>query len=985
MGYKYFAFAGTSQLFDEDARPATVDSTLLQNVIRDRGSAADAVVLGIQTNYFARTKRMHSYAERKYIRGLPTADYSTITVLDSDIRAAIERATGDIPGTFRSSYTGPIDEIFLARWWLKNNYLNEDFFPWSSIHGLPIGGIWDEILEYIQIPVANLDEPGFYYQAVNEMDIVRIPGPLPDTWLTQLRFHYIDSEGAPQTWSTPDIDFSAYDIGNWIQVAYAITNSPSETSNYNFELGDSGWENVIAHIYPAVKFSIVQEHAQEGTWAGKVRIPAKQSAQIAATNKAPVTPGEVTSAECWVLHQGAAAVSDTFIKYYDSNDVLITTFGGGHWDAAKNPEILNQWMRSEMRGIAPEGVAYARIGFHGYNPKANPPATMYFDHLSWDLEQPSEPEDTAETEYFLYQVGSGVDPILEDAIVASSGEAQYLPIAILMHDKVWFDDPPDTELHKTTKKLLKYLAVRGDDIKEDYLEQQAEDIASGDDERDGAEEWDFFIHFACSIHSKIRGSMEYMFHWLRELEQIQTTTFETYNQYLLSNPLRGSQPQSRINITEGDIDGFNADYAWSYVQSNTYEGTFVDEDGEELITNRMHSALYERGIEASFPLGPNDAEYKVGIEEMHGVGTPIAAVYDWDHTLFDPESEGQYQPDYVIFTKQLADINGNPYYIRVICMGLSQRYVINTLNVDPLTQESNYNFRYAVQYMFGNTENVSVDLRILLKMDTLKEVMTMQREDCVSDSLVATVFLVKIVHVKWYQTGFFKWLIVIIAIVLIVLSFYYGGASAMAEALGTALGLSGTLLVMFTWAMVFAIGFIISFAGALIGGTAGRVFQIIGMLSMAGGNPFKNIKSAWSKMRDDFGWATAQAFLATINPFMDITMILYTDYETRKLEQEQRDWLKTAEERWDELEEAWADLGQLTWIDPLDVVRAMNERVDESPNDFYARTLNPNPGLLVYDMINEFSEVSLTLPQSINDTNVLETMFESMRFQRGGI
>jgi len=807
MGYKYFAFAGTSSLFEEDERPATVDSTVLQQIISGSGSTADAVVTGVNTNYFARTKRMSTYAEKKYVRGLPTSNHDNITVSEASIRSAITRATGLDPGEFISNFVGPIDEVFLIKWWLKNNYLNDTYFNWTALGMPPADPVWDESRLTVEIPIIDTDT-GLYYLAENDPDILRIPDT-PSGWLHQLRFYYTDNLGAPKSWTTSNIDLSAYDVGNWIQVAYK-----------------------------------------------------------------------------------------------------------------------------------------------------------------------SQPDD-GQIYYYLYKVGSGDDLILENDIISSTNEGKYLPVAILMHDKTWFNDSEDTPLHKTTNKLLKYLAVRGDEVKEDYLEQQAEDEASGDDTRDGAEEWDFFIHFACSIHSKIRGSMDYIYNWLLELETLQTYTFDNYQAYLAGNPIDAAQPRNEIHITEGDVDGFNVDYAWSYVKSITYPGTFVDEDGDPLVTNRMHSALYERTT-------TNAAAYKVGIEEMHGVGTQFADNYDWDHTLFDPKPDQQYNPDYAIFTRQFNDEEGNPFYTRVIVMGISQQYKINTLNTD-ITGDTNYNFRYAVQYMFGDEENVSVDLRIPLKMDLLKLVPTMHREDCVTDSLVATVFLVKIVHVKWYQTGFWSWLIIIVAVILIVLSFYYGGTNELIKVIGSITGLTGFYLYTLYWVLSFAIGFIISLAGALIGGTLGRVFTIIAMVVSAGGNPFANIKTAWSGMLDDFGWGTANAFLASINPITDITMLLYTEYETNKSEREYSDWLKTAQERQDELDDAWAELGHPSWMDPMDIVRAQQTRYAEEPATYYERTLNPNPGLLGYALISDFTEIAITLPEDVEKSNVLEGMFMSFQTQRGAV
>ena len=73
------------------------------------------------------------------------------------------------------------------------------------------------------------------------------------------------------------------------------------------------------------------------------------------------------------------------------------------------------------------------------------------------------------------------------------GDDEYLPIAVLMHDREWFDEQGLPDLPPTTKRLLKRLTLDPYEIKEEYIAQGEEAIENG--ERPGTDQlddWDLF-------------------------------------------------------------------------------------------------------------------------------------------------------------------------------------------------------------------------------------------------------------------------------------------------------------------------------------------------------------------------------------------------------------------------------------------------------------------------------------------------------------
>ena len=568
------------------------------------------------------------------------------------------------------------------------------------------------------------------------------------------------------------------------------------------------------------------------------------------------------------------------------------------------------------------------------------------------------------TEYWTYLIGSGDNPALEATIEIQSRYSEFLPVAVLMQDKVWFDEDPDSELAITTNRLLKKLGSSGTKMKKEFIEAVAEDDADPDTAKSNAEKWDFFIHFACPIDTQIKGSLEYLYEFFQDIAFNQQHNFQDYQIYLGSSST--AQPVSEMIIKEAGVNGYNVAYRWSYIYTKVFSGTFVV-DGEPLENKEMHSEMYER-------TATNEVEYKVGLEEVHGPGILIGNYSD------TPETGGYH--DYIVITRQWEDENSNPFYTRVLVLGLSMQYTINV--TDPV--DKTYAFRYAEPAMFGDEEETK-EFRIPIHARALKRVPVMHREECLGDSLCATVFLVERIKVKWYQKSFFKWLIVIIAIVLIVLTIMNPGLwEFTAQVIGYAIGTTSAFAIYAIYVvLMFAVGYVISFAGSLIGGTWGKVFILVAMIAM---NYQKfNVGDAWRNFSENAGWGTAGALLSSIQPYVQIGQVIYEDRVMAKLEAEMRDFMQNAKEQQQELQDAWDSFeGSPSWLDPMDLIasfRRVNYR--ESPDSYYGRVLNPNPGLLGYDLVNNFSAIALTLPEDGQSTNMVLTMFDDLAQQRGQV
>lgn len=593
-----------------------------------------------------------------------------------------------------------------------------------------------------------------------------------------------------------------------------------------------------------------------------------------------------------------------------------------------------------------------------------------------------------QTYFWLYEVGSGLDPTLEDHIARKTLEGQFLPVAVLMHDKVWFDDAgPDDPLTITTNKLLKKFSTTADQVKEDFLQAEA------DNPSEGGEKWDFFIHFAIPIHTKVQGSHQYFFHFFRELQEWQSFGDQAYYDYLDAGG-GGGQPINEMNITEAGIDGYNVDYRWSYVKETPSTGWWEVENTDpdkygpgatrDLREGECTVDIYEM-TDTGVEQGYTDA-----IELAFGPGTPIGTYHA------DPEKGGYH--DLIVVTRQRKEFELDPgvdlvtgQFDQIVIMGLSMAYKINTR--DDVTND--YRFRYAIPNLFGDEEETK-EFRIPILYRALKEVPVLKREQAVADGFSATVFLVERVKVKWYQRSFFKWLIVIIAVVIIVLAIFMPGfvslLKIMAAQIAAAVGLAGSAFAMYAifGIMQFAIGFIISQAAATIGqefgNTAGLVFSVISAASMfyaAGG--FKQLAQSFNSITQNPGWASAVSFINAATPVYNMGWTVYSNYAMYQIQSELEDFLKDAKEKQQQLKDAYDSFGPTPdWIDPMDLVN-MFRRIGstESASSYLNRTLQSNPGVLGYEAIANFPEVALMLPQDLNEMTVIDAMMADFAEQRG--
>jgi hypothetical protein len=152
-------------------------------------------------------------------------------------------------------------------------------------------------------------------------------------------------------------------------------------------------------------------------------------------------------------------------------------------------------------------------------------------------------------------------------------------------------------------------------------------------------------------------------------------------------------------------------------------------------------------------------------------------------------------------------------------------------------------------------------------------------------------------------------------------------------------------------------------------------------------NPFTNMSSAWSNLTTTPSWGSAIRFIRAVYPALNVGQKVYSQHELHKLESEMRDFEKTAKEKYEQLQDAWDELGtKPSWLDPLDLARTFaTSGLYENPESFYYRTLHANPGTVGYHLVENFTNMALMLPETPGSPQVVDNMIQQFAEQRGQV
>lgn len=230
---------------------------------------------------------------------------------------------------------------------------------------------------------------------------------------------------------------------------------------------------------------------------------------------------------------------------------------------------------------------------------------------------------------------------------------------------------------------------------------------------------------------------------------------------------------------------------------------------------------------------------------------------------------------------------------------------------------------------------------------------TSVKEEIYSRSLHYVFTSVQVVKVKWYQTSFFSFLMLAIAVVVTISTMGSDGGALISAVLAgnTAAAVIAATALLKSIVIGYVIGLVIKQAVKVIGMEAAFILAIVAAVTAA-----KMTFTAGSL--SGAPWAADLLRLST-GLTKGIKDLLAEDFRQLSIEYTELGLIKSESEK--QLEEANKLLESSVALNPFVIF-------GESPNDYYNRTVHAgNVGILGFNAIESYVDIALTLPK-LEDT-----------------
>lgn len=482
------------------------------------------------------------------------------------------------------------------------------------------------------------------------------------------------------------------------------------------------------------------------------------------------------------------------------------------------------------------------------------------------------------TKYWMYKVGSGVHPSLDDAFDdPDKVTGDFFPFAYFRYEKKSTNEDKSTDDYKTSKKLVKYLGMEYDQV--------ADAINDNPDIKDVEQA---MLVFAVPANSTNAVDQRYLYEFFDNWYDASAEQFTTGTEAAIQSFFVGN-----LDIVKSTI--LIQDKRFKMALNNG--GMF-----KKRVAGKIGAVgSYENGVTTTF------------IQEEYGYG------------------DGQ------IGTRQIPI--KTHYY----------RYQIADALYDEI-QIVNLKMVYYIFEKYTTTgDDVDDILLIPIARSITKEYSAKDRETLYARSL-HYVFNSRIITVvKWYQSDFFQFLIMVVAVVISVVTlqpYLVKLGVAVAAGVGAAIG-AALLVILEKVLMQIVIGYVVKLFVKAIGLELAFLIAVIAALAgMVGNMQAGSVNGApWAQDLLSVSSTLIKGVTDSVSDLMG-------------------DLLKEASSFTTYVE------GQLALIDDANKLLENNSLLSpwvifgESPDDFYNRTVHSgNIGVIGISAISSYVDIALTLPK----------------------
>lgn len=302
-----------------------------------------------------------------------------------------------------------------------------------------------------------------------------------------------------------------------------------------------------------------------------------------------------------------------------------------------------------------------------------------------------------------------------------------------------------------------------------------------------------------------------------------------------------------------------------------------------------------------------------------------------DHEMIEVPNQYDYEsPDNtVIIDYQISATR----YQRLIIAGISQ-----TIGM--------YN---AKDHIISLTSDENEVILVPLNNDLLDKMKPMVANTLAYQSLKIVFHAYQVTYTKWYQSGFFQFVTIVIAVVITV---YTGGAGSFVSSLTAAAAAGVAALAIFIGQSVLialAASVAFKFVAKKIGIEAASILAMVAMMYGLIGSDYA------------FELPYADSILSTVGPMFSAIQEV-TGEAIEVIMNEYTEFMAAYEDKQKELAEMWKELQPPSRLDPLNIFTAVDMPAFESPEQYISRKTTTNISDFVgYNAIESFFDNALNL------------------------
>jgi hypothetical protein len=412
-----------------------------------------------------------------------------------------------------------------------------------------------------------------------------------------------------------------------------------------------------------------------------------------------------------------------------------------------------------------------------------------------------------------------------------------------------------------------------------------------------------YLVIVAPVQSESKSTQEYLFNYFFRLSQQQTYTKADYDNWEISEILfKPPPPLNRITVKESEniekgIGNYHTELGFSYIETETVTGS---------------------------------------------IGKPKTVTRS---TVINPRVESDeyaYERSYMIWRKQITLTE----YTELRVVGLKHvNYVYKTKHIDTSLEDS--------------LSEDNDDFNLPIHIGVLSEMTILRQTDVMNDSIRICFNSIEIIKLKWYQTGVFKALIIIVAAVITVMSGDGTGQImtwAMAITSASAAAISTLIVAVILTAIInIGIGMLID----VIGEEKVAFLQLVYTIYLISQGDFTSISA-------DLAVQMVSGFTQGLNFYIkNESHAIMSDYEELLAEQEAQ------QAELDELIEAFPTSTMLDPMAILDFSTSLQTQFETPTAYFNTRIHTGNIGALLLQDTQFFVDRNLQL-EGITDRGGLD-------------